>query len=93
MNPLHSILSRFDEDDFIVIKLDIDHAATEIPLAMQLLEDENMSKKVDVFYFEHHVNMKEIAGFWGRSMVGSIKDTMELFHSLRQKGILAHFWV
>jgi len=28
MNPLYSILSDFNEDDFIVLKLDIDHSPT-----------------------------------------------------------------
>jgi hypothetical protein len=38
MNPLHSILQNFNKDDFIVVKLDIDTADVEVPLAYQLLE-------------------------------------------------------
>ena len=38
MNPINSILEKFDEDDFIVFKLDIDTASIEVPLAYQLLE-------------------------------------------------------
>ena len=37
LNPLHSILSRFNEEDFVVVKLDIDTARLELPLARQLL--------------------------------------------------------
>ena len=93
MNPLHSILRKFKEDDFIIIKLDIDTPAIELPLATQLLEDESLHPLVDLFYFEHHVFMAEMAKWWTRSMAGSIKDTMDLFHGLRQKGVSAHFWI
>ena len=92
LNPLHSILKKFNEDDFIVIKLDIDTSHIEEPLALQLLEDESLHPLVDQFYFEHHVLLKEIPG-WGRNIRSTIKDSMELFHGLRQKEIASHFWV
>jgi hypothetical protein len=60
LNPLHSILSRFDENDFIVVKLNIDTARVELPLACQLLEggkDGLYQKLIDQFYFEHHANL------------------------------------
>ena len=39
LNPLHSILKQLNEDDFVVLKLDIDTPNVEIPLVKQLLED------------------------------------------------------
>jgi hypothetical protein len=93
LNPLHSILKKFNEDDFVVIKLDIDTASIELPLAKQLLEDESIAKLVDQFYFEHHVHMKEMARIWRSAMKGSLSDTFELFFGLRERGIPAHFWV
>ena len=96
MNPLESILKKFDEDDFVVLKLDIDTPEIELPLARQLLEDKDgvYHKLIDQFYFEHHVHMAEAKQFWGqRFMNGTIKESLELFHGLRQKGIPAHFWV
>lgn len=93
MNPLTSILSHFDEDDFIVVKLDIDHGPTELPLARQIFESDVLIAKIDQFYFEHHVNMKEIAKYWSHSMNGTVKDSFELFHGLRKKGVASHFWV
>ncbi len=95
MNPLHSILQNFNEDDFIVVKLDIDTAEVEAPLAHQLLEggvNGTYHRLVDQFYFEHHVHLGNLAGAWGDSMKGSIKDSLELFHGLRVKGIPSHFW-
>ena len=94
LNPLHSLLKTFDEDDLVLVKLDVDTSSIEVPLAKQLLEDEDgiYSKIVDQFYFEHHVHLGELAPIWRSSMAGSIKDSFDLFHSLRKKGIPAHFW-
>jgi len=95
LNPLYSILSKFDEDDFVVVKLDIDTSFIEVPLAHQLLEggtDGIYHKLVDHFYFEHHVHLGELKRSWGESMKGSIKDSLELFYGLREKGIPSHFW-
>lgn len=94
LNPLHSILNQFDEDDFVVVKLDVDTAEVEVPLVYQLLEgglNGTYHKLVDQFYFEHHVHLGNIAFACGDSMRGSIKDSLELFHGLRVKGIPLHF--
>lgn len=93
LNPLHSILRNFKEDDFVVIKLDIDTASIELPLAKQLLEDKSLAKLVDQFYFEHHVHMKEMSKIWRSAMKGSLSDSFELFFGLRERGVPAHFWV
>ena len=95
MNPLESLLKKFDEDDFVVLKLDIDTPEIELPLAKQLLEDKDgvYHKLIDQFYFEHHVHMAEMLRFWQTSMNGTIQQSLELFHGLRRKGIPSHFWV
>ena len=94
LNPLRSIVQKFSEDDLIIVKLDIDTASVEVPLARQLLEDKDgiYGKLIDQFYFEHHVHLGELQGNWKRSMQGSIKDSFEIFHGLRKKNIPAHFW-
>lgn len=94
MNPLHSILSQFNEDDFIVVKLDIDTSSIEVPLAHQVLDggpDGIYHRLIDQFYFEHHVHIKEIYG-WYKSAEGTIRDSLELFAGLRERGVPAHFW-
>ena len=93
MNPLKSIVAEYTEDDFIVIKLDIDTSSIEVPLAMQLLEDDSLNQIIDQFYFEHHVNIQEVAKYWRKSMKGTIKDSFDLMNGLRKKGVAAHFWV
>ena len=97
-NPFRLIRERFTPDDFIVVKLDIDTPDIEIPLASQLLEEQlhgdyRLQDLVDVFYFEHHVTMKEMAAPWKDSMRGSMQDSMEFFSSLREHGIATHYWI
>lgn len=93
LNPLRLLLDNYNRDDFIVVKLDIDTSAIELPLALQLLEDDRYNNLIDQFYFEHHVYMQELAGDWGKAMSGSLLDSLNIFSSLRVKGIAAHSWV
>jgi hypothetical protein len=93
LNPLKMILENFNEDDFIVIKLDIDTSSIEVPLANQLLTDTKLQGLVDQFYFEHHVMMRELTANWMGSMKGSVRDSLELFIGLREAGVPAHSWV
>lgn len=95
LNPLHSILEQYNEDDFVVFKMDVDTYSVEMPLARQLLEGDPNGRYhdlIDQFYFEHHVFLSELSYAWGESMVGTIKDSLDLFHGLRARGIPAHFW-
>ena len=94
LNPLHSIVKTLHEDDFVVMKLDIDTSSIEVPLARELLKDKDgvYSKIVDQFYFEHHVHLGELATNWGSTMDGSVAESLDLFSNLRRKGIPAHFW-
>ena len=92
LNPLHTILKQFEEDDLILVKLDIDTPGIEISLAHQLLGDDTYADLVDQFYFEHHVHIGEMAPHWKKKVNGSIQDTLELFSKLREKGIPSHYW-
>jgi hypothetical protein len=91
-NPLKLVLDNFNEDDMVVIKLDIDTPFIEMPLAYQLLESSQLASLVDHFYFEHHVNLREISHDWKDSMTDSVAMSLRLFHSLREKGVAAHYW-
>lgn len=92
-NPWNFIRENFHEDDLVVVKLDIDTPAVELPLAKQLLEDPELHKLVDHFYFEHHVYLSEIRHAWGPKVEGSVADSLRLFQGLRKAGIAAHSWV
>ena len=91
-NPLYSILNKFDEKDFVVVKLDIDTSFVEVPMAYQVLNDTSINSKIDQFYFEHHIHLKELARPWGSSMNGTIQQSLELFQGLRERGVAAHYW-
>jgi hypothetical protein len=93
LNPLKMLLDNFNEDDFIVVKLDIDTASIELPLAQQLLNNTALHALVDQFYFEHHVFLKDLTPNWDGYMQGSVQDSLELFIGLREAGVAAHSWV
>mmetsp|Transcript_23228 Transcript_23228/g.39714 ORF Transcript_23228/g.39714 Transcript_23228/m.39714 type:complete len:384 (-) Transcript_23228:363-1514(-) len=93
LNPLHSIVKSFTEDDLIVVKMDIDTSSIEVPLMRELIEDDVLVKLVDQFYFEHHVHMGDLARSWLRTMDGTLKESLEMFGKLRERGVAAHSWV
>jgi hypothetical protein len=59
MNPWKLVRENFGEDDFVVVKLDVDNGNVEEEMVKQLLEDNELVKMVDQFCFEHHVSLKE----------------------------------
>jgi hypothetical protein len=93
MNPFTMLKQNYGAEDLIVVKLDVDTASTELPLAKQLLNDKHLQSLIDHFYFEHHVHMKELAKNWKSSMQGTMQESLQLFYQLRQTGIAAHYWV
>lgn len=92
-NPFTMLMNSFTKDDFVVLKIDIDHGESETELFRQLLASEQLQELVDVFYFEHHVHLYELAGFWGASMKGSVYDSLAMFSRLRHAGIASHHWI
>ena len=93
MNPLKLLIDNFEEDDFVVVKLDIDFSPVEVPLAFQILHDERISNLIDVFYIEHNIELYELQSSWGRSMKGTLAESLQLFRGIREKGVAAHSWV
>merc|ERR1712150_453288 len=75
-NPWTLLKESFDSDDFVVVKMDIDTPSVEMPLFEQLRTDPELHELVDVFYFEHHVQMDEMQRFWGTHDSGLTKGTI-----------------
>jgi len=94
-NPFHHLKRVATPDDFIVFKLDIDHAPTEEAFVAQLLADAELLALVDEFFWEHHVKMFPIAGIWKKQVSHSLqpRDSVELFRRLRLAGVRAHSWI
>ncbi|CAF2528213.1 unnamed protein product [Rotaria sp. Silwood2] len=90
-NPWVMLKAIARPHDHVVIKLDIDTPAIEIPLINQLLNDSSIHSLVDELFFEHHINVKAMQAYWGRPP-GTLKDSYVLFTKLRQLGIRMHSW-
>lgn len=90
-NPFKLLKENYNEDDIVLVKLDIDSPANERKLVDQLLNDTQLLSLIDHFYFEHHVNQKELRRFWG-AMEESVEESFTIFHELRKKGLASHFW-
>ncbi len=95
-NPLSILKDVATNDDFVVIKIDIDAPLLEIPLIHQIMADPVLRGLIDELYFEHHVHGSPMTHIgWGSSfrknetLIGSY----EIFSRLRQFGIRAHAWV
>mmetsp|Transcript_10231 Transcript_10231/g.24591 ORF Transcript_10231/g.24591 Transcript_10231/m.24591 type:complete len:500 (+) Transcript_10231:132-1631(+) len=91
-NPLKLLLENFDENDFVVVKLDIDTHSIEQPMVELILNDERFHSIIDCFYFEHHVHLLELAPYWRSGMAGTVEDSLQLFSKLRERGVAAHYW-
>jgi hypothetical protein len=79
--------------DYVALKLDIDVPDIEGRLIEQLMNDDTLSQRVDEVFFEHHVNVSAMRGFWGVvSQPITMKDSYRLFLALRRKGIRMHSW-
>ena len=68
LNPFDTILREYTKDGFVIVKLDVDTHAVEIPLTYQLRDDKSLKNLVDVFLFEYHVIMADMVYWWTTSM-------------------------
>jgi len=93
-NALDYILRVARPEDFVLLKIDIDNTPVEEALVDQILASEALLGLIDEFYFEHHVNIGPMNGYWGTgSSDKTLADTYRIFTTMRNKGILAHGWV
>lgn len=79
-------------DDYIAVKLDIDVPDIENALMDQLVKEPKIRLLVDEMFFEHHVNVRAMWGYWGADMTDTMPDTYRLFGDLRSKGMRMHSW-
>jgi hypothetical protein len=92
-NPWNVLLQSASLDDYVVVKLDIDHPQTEMRLVQQLISNSSLSNLVDEFFFEHHVNSKIMHRYWHTENEQSrMSNSYNLFYNLRNAGIRAHSW-
>lgn len=93
-DPLE-ILRSLARDDFVIFKLDIDNTPTEEAIVKKLLADTELLARVDVFFWEHHVDIVEMRRYWGShgGMLRSrLNATYDYLSRLRTAGVSAHSW-
>ena len=88
--------------DFVSFKLDIDTPQIEIPIALQIAEDEEVASLIDEFFYELHFRceiMMPCAWSWDSSIPESLHgvaldrhSAMLFFQKMRKRGVRAHFW-
>ena len=87
-------LTKCSADDYVVVKLDIDHSPTELEIVDVILE---LSHLVDEFYFEYHFWFDNLNFGWGRlkqlRKTHNATTAIDLMHRLRRTGVRAHFWI
>ena len=91
-NPLSAIALVARPQDYVVLKLDVDNSAVELALTEQLLGNATLLALVDEFFFEDHVDVREMHTVWSEWIGGgrALRDSYELFGRLRAAGVRAH---
>jgi hypothetical protein len=94
-NPLTYIEAEATEDDFVMLKIDIDTPKIELPLVQQIAASPKLASLVDEFYFEHHVNVEIMGPQWNiKESYPTRQDaSIEIFTKLRRMGVRAHSWI
>jgi len=92
-NPLTFLKKVARPNDLVIFKLDIDTPVVEAALTDQILSDPEISSLIDVFFYEFHVSVPEMASYWGGGLKFTQVDSVNVFTKLRQLGIRAHSWV
>ena len=70
-NPWNFIRKVAKPEDYVVVKLDIDHTPIEEKFIAQLRASSDLQNLIDEFYFEHHVNV---------SLLSSLANTHSMIY-------------
>jgi hypothetical protein len=93
-NPLAILKSVARKSDYVILKVDIDVLHIEEAVVEALLADPDALALVDDFYWEHHVRIKSMLGWWLSAIDSKegVKKTMRYLRMLRSRGVRAHAW-
>lgn len=86
-------------DDFVVVKLDIDHPALEMAIVHEIAARKHLSSLIDELLFEYHVNLRMLSKSSTALAVqqatgmsnSTVREAVRLMQRLRERGIRSHF--
>ena len=95
MSVLQWVRESVVPDDFVVLKLDIDHSPTELSIMHTILQDARLLERIDELWFEYHFRFDRGVEFgWKNTHFNkTVDDALALMRDLRMRGVRAHFWV
>ena len=86
-------------DDFVSVKVDIDHVPTELPLVTSIATRPDISSLVDEVFFEYHFWFDNLNFGWQSQKGGqhyttrTVDDALALMQRLRRVGVRSHWWI
>ena len=84
-------------NDFVAVKIDIDHTETELSIVHAIINSPALSSLIDELFFEYHFFFDAytvIAQAWHvHDPRHTVDHALRLLHRLRMRGIRAHFWI
>ena len=92
---LHVLNATATVDDFVVVKVDIDHGP-EMQVVHALAKVPELAVLVDELFFEAHFYFDGIEFGWGdlgADRRNTVDDALALMRRLRERGIRSHFWI
>jgi len=94
MSVLSWLRETVKPEDFVVLKVDVDHSPTELSIVHAIARDPRLRALVDELFFEYHFVFDLGVEFgWGDSHYNrSVDDALTLMRDLRAGGVRAHFW-
>ena len=89
-----SSLSAVKEEDFVVVKLDIDNTKAELEIVDVIKKN---ARLIDEFFFEYHFYFDGLNFGWGDlsrlKSTHNVTTAVRLMTDLRRLGIRSHFWI
>jgi hypothetical protein len=88
-NPSDLLAREALPSDFVAVKLDIDNTPLELALMDQFGKQTDI---IDELFFEYHFDSELTHRIWGKTDHGNLSHALDMFGSLRERGVRAHIW-
>jgi hypothetical protein len=93
-NPFNHLLQKLRPDDVVTVKVDFDSPGLEMAIIRTILQVPELYQTIDELFYEYHVKMAYMHRYWPSADAGvTVRDSIDVFRTLRQRGIRAHSWV